>query len=515
MGQRTVLCILDGWGYSEVKESNAVTLAPSPIWHNIIQNYPTANITTHGPEVGLSEGQMGNSEVGHMNLGAGRTVYQILPRINNLCKNKEFVTNEVLLKQINLALKHDSYIHLIGLVSDGGVHSHINHLIHLCDIIHQFKAKAWIHIITDGRDCNPQSANTYIEKLESVIADKPTIKIATVSGRYYSMDRDKRWERVQLAYNAIVNADSADVFEDPKQAVLKSYDNNINDEFILPTVASIYNGIQSNDVSIAFNFRTDRIQQILFAMLLKNFEEVFGDNTGLVRNLEQKLISNASMIEYTKLLTGIVTPMLDEEAISNTLGEVLAKAGKKQLRLAETEKFPHVTSFFNGKSDIVFEGEERILVPSPKVATYDLQPEMSAPEIKEKLITAMKDNKHDCIIVNFANGDMVGHTGDLEAAKKAVATLDQYLEEIKNTALENNYCLLVTADHGNCEQMWDKEANKPHTRHTTNLVKLSIIDPSNNIKSISNGKLGDIAPTMLHIMGLDIPSEMSGKVLTK
>jgi 2,3-bisphosphoglycerate-independent phosphoglycerate mutase len=504
---KVLLIIMDGWGLGKVKSSDAIQNANVPFVSSLYNRYPNTTLVTCGESVGLPDGQMGNSEVGHLNLGAGRIVYQELQRINVAIREGEFQKNATLLQAISHAKHNNKNLHLLGLVSDGGVHSHINHLKAICDVCKKEGLQnVFIHAFTDGRDTDPKSGLGFISELQSHL-DQTTGKIATVSGRYYAMDRDKRWERVKYAYDALVKG-IGERSTDGIAAVKQAYANNVSDEFILPTVivdetqqplATIQNG----DVVLCFNFRTDRCREITQVLSQSDFPD---------HDMHKLDINYTTITEYDKTYKNVHV-IFDTDNLNNTLGEVLAAHGKTQIRIAETEKYPHVSFFFSGGREVPFEGEKRIMIPSPKVATYDLQPEMSAVELTDALMPEIESASSDFICLNYANADMVGHTGIWSAAIKAVETVDQCVERVVTAALKKGYTIFLTADHGNADYLINEDGT-PNTAHTLNLVPLFVIDNSRNCK-LMPGKLGDIAPSILHIMGLPIPSEMTGNVLTQ
>ena len=504
MSKKVMLVIMDGWGLGLVPASDAIQQAKAPFVTSLYKNYPNSTLVTCGEAVGLPDGQMGNSEVGHLNLGAGRIVYQELQRINVAIKTGELASNATLLAAIDYAKQNNKPLHLLGLVSDGGVHSHTSHLKAICDICKTKGLSAvYIHAFTDGRDTDPKSGLGYIEDLENHLKNSAG-KIASISGRYYAMDRDKRWERVQLAYDTLVKAEGPTA--SAAMDVLKSnYANNITDEFIKPTVLT-ENGaaiatIKDGDAVLCFNFRTDRCREITEVLSQKDFPD-FG-----MKKLD---LHYTTITKYDETFKK-VNIIFENDNLQNTLGEVLAKHHKKQIRIAETEKYPHVTFFFSGGRELPFEGETRIMAPSPKVATYDLQPEMSAAELTEKLLPEIKAGNPDFVCLNFANADMVGHTGVFTAVMKAVETVDSCVEKIVTAGLENGYTIFLTADHGNADYMINEDGS-PNTAHSLNLVPFFIIDKQWK-GSIKPGKLGDLAPTILKVMGLEIPIEMTGNVL--
>ncbi len=504
MSKKVMLVIMDGWGLGLVPASDAIQQAKVPFVTSLYKHYPNATLVTCGEAVGLPDGQMGNSEVGHLNLGAGRIVYQELQRINVAIKTGELANNPTLLASIEYAKQNNKPLHLLGLVSDGGVHSHTSHLKAICDVCKTKGLSAvYIHAFTDGRDTDPKSGLCYIEDLEHHLKNSAG-KIASISGRYYAMDRDKRWERVQLAYDTLVKAEGPTASS--AMDVLKTnYAGNITDEFIKPTVLT-ENGIaiatiKDGDAVLCFNFRTDRCREITEVLSQKDFPE-FG-----MKKLD---LHYTTITKYDETFKK-VNIIFENDNLQNTLGEVLAKHHKKQIRIAETEKYPHVTFFFSGGRELPFEGETRIMAPSPKVATYDLQPEMSATELTEKLLPEIKAGNPDFVCLNFANADMVGHTGVFTAVMKAVETVDACVEKIVTAGLENGYTIFLTADHGNADYMINEDGS-PNTAHSLNLVPFFIIDKDWK-GSIKPGKLGDLAPTILKVMGLEIPNEMTGNVL--
>ena len=495
---------MDGWGLGKISSSDAIQNANVPFVSSLYSKYPNSTLVTCGEAVGLPDGQMGNSEVGHLNLGAGRIVYQELQRINVAIKTGELAKNVALLNSIEYAKTNNKTLHLFGLVSDGGVHAHINHLFALLSICKQQGLhNVLIHAFTDGRDCDPKSGASFIKQLKDFTIENGIGKIATVCGRYYAMDRDKRWERVHLAYNAMVNGvgDATDNFE---ESILANYANNITDEFLKPLVNKDLakdSFIKDGDAALCFNFRTDRCREISQVLTQQDFEE-FG--------MKKLQLNYTTITEYDATFANVQV-MFENDNLNNTLGEVIAANGKTQIRMAETEKYPHVTFFFSGGREKEFEGEKRLIVPSPKVATYDLQPEMSAYKIVDELLPIIENETPDFICLNFANADMVGHTGVFEAVKKAVETVDTCVEKLVTKALEKDYTILLTADHGNADFMINEDGS-PNTQHSLNLVPLFLIS-NNNTYQLNAGKLGDIAPTILNIMGLNIPKEMTGNIL--
>lgn len=505
MSKKVILVIMDGWGLGQVPNADAIQHAKVPFVSSLFQQYPHSTLVTCGEAVGLPDGQMGNSEVGHLNLGAGRIVYQELQRINVAIRTGEFTQNKTLIGAIEYAKQNNKPLHLLGLVSDGGVHSHTSHLNAICDLCQAHGlTQVYIHAFTDGRDTDPKSGYDFVQKVESHLA-KSVGKIASVSGRYYAMDRDKRWERIQLAYNGLVKGEGPTA-NSALEAIQSNYAKDITDEFIKPTIIT-ENGkpiatIQEGDAVICFNFRTDRCREITQVLSQQDFPE-FG--------MKKLSLHYTTLTRYDETFKGVEV-VFENDNLVNTLGDVLAQNHKKQIRIAETEKYPHVTFFFNGGREVPFEGETRIMAASPKVATYDLQPEMSAEELTNKLLPEIQKGEADFICLNYANADMVGHTGIFSAVVKAVETVDTCVQKIVTAGLENGYTLLVTADHGNADFMINADGS-PNTAHTLNLVPLFLIDKYGQ-GSIQSGKLGDVAPTILSIMGLPIPSEMTGNVLT-
>lgn len=504
MAKKTMLVIMDGWGLGKVKSADAIQNAKVPFVSSLYAKYPNTTLITCGEAVGLPEGQMGNSEVGHLNLGAGRIVYQELQRINVAVRDGSFAKNITLLTTIRNAKNSNRTLHLLGLVSDGGVHSHINHLKAILDVCKaEGIANVAVHVFTDGRDTDPKSGLGFVRELEDHM-QKTTGKIATVSGRYFAMDRDKRWERVKLAYDAMVNG-TGEHATDALSAISNSYNHNITDEFIKPTVISKAGEtpvtIKDGDYAICFNFRTDRPREITQVLTQSDFPE-FG--------MKKLALHYTTMTEYDQTYKNIEV-IFETDNLTNTLGEVLEQNGKKQIRIAETEKYPHVTFFFNGGREIPFNGEERILVPSPKVATYDLKPEMSAIEVTDAIVPQIENESADFICLNYANADMVGHTGIFAAAIKAVETVDACVKRIVTAALDHGYTVFLTADHGNADYLINEDGS-PNTAHTLNPVPLFVIDKEWK-GTVKSGKLGDIAPTILTMMGLPIPREMTGNIL--
>ena len=499
-----MLMILDGWGFAPNPEVSAVDLAKTPNIDALFKKYSHASLMTDGENVGLPNGQMGNSEVGHMNLGAGRIVYQDLVKISKAIEDKSIETNTVLADAFTYAQTEGKNIHFLGLLSDGGVHSHLDHLKGLLDMTTKYNCPGvFVHGFTDGRDVDPKSGVSYIEKLSQKLKSTNS-KLASITGRYFAMDRDKRWERVKKAYDALVNG-KGNPSRSLIDSVQTSYNLGITDEFIEPIVAIDKNGqplgkITQGDVVIFFNFRTDRGRQLTEALSQFAFPD---------QDMKPLDLHYVTLTNYDKTFKN-VNVIFEKEDLKNTLGETLSKAGKSQIRIAETEKYPHVTFFFNGGREEPFEGEERIMCPSPNVATYDLQPEMSAFYVRDAILPKIKEKRPDFICLNFANPDMVGHTGNLKAAIKACETVDQCAGDIIDVALENQYKIIVISDHGNCETMINADGS-PNTAHTTNPVPLILVD--REINPICNGVLGDIAPTILKLMSIEIPNAMTGNSL--
>lgn len=504
MNKKVILMILDGWGKSPDPKVSAIDNANTPFIDSLYHKYPNAQLRTDGLNVGLPEGQMGNSEVGHMNLGAGRIVYQDLVKINLAVENKTINNEKTLVDAFQYAKDKNVNVHFLGLLSDGGVHSHTSHLRGLIDAATSFGLqKLFIHAFTDGRDVDPKSGITYIEDLQNYIYDTPA-KLASVVGRYYAMDRDKRWERVKKAYDLVIKG-IGEKTNDAALSVLESYKKDITDEFIEPIAVVDETGnplatIQNNDVVIFFNFRTDRGRELTEVLSQKDFPEF---------DMKKLDLYYVTMTNYDDTFQNVHV-IYDKDNLNETLGEVLEKAGKKQIRIAETEKYPHVTFFFSGGREVPFEGETRILRNSPKVATYDLQPEMSAYELKDALVPELKKGEVDFVCLNFANGDMVGHTGIMEAAIKACEAVDICVKEVVETALDNNYTTIIIADHGNCETMINPDGS-PNTAHTTNPVPMILVDKEH--LPVRDGVLGDISPTILELMGIKKPEVMTGRSL--
>ena len=504
MNKKVILMILDGWGITQDPKVSAIYNANTPYINALYDKYPHAELRTDGEHVGLPKGQMGNSEVGHMNLGAGRIVYQNLARINKAVEEKTLGQEKVLLDTFAYAKENNKNVHLLGLVSNGGIHAHINHLKGILDVAKENNVdNVFLHAFTDGRDCDPKSGAYFINDIEEYMAET-TGELATVTGRYYAMDRDNRWERVGEAYHGVVNGTGTKT-TDAIATIKKNYEEGLTDEFHKPIIVTNEDGspkttIKEGDAVIFFNYRTDRGRELTNALSQTDFPEF---------DMKKLDLYYTTMTLYDESFSNI-NVIYNNDNIKNTLGEVLANAGKKQIRIAETEKYPHVTFFFSGGQEAPFEGESRILRNSPKVATYDLKPEMSAYELKDALCEDLEKGEADFVCLNFANGDMVGHTGIMEAAIKACEAVDDCAKAVIETGLKNGYTTLLIADHGNCETMMNPDGS-PHTAHTTNPVPFILID--NEIKSIKSGILGDVAPTILELIGVEQPKEMTQKSL--
>ena len=503
--KRAMLVIMDGWGLGRVPSADAIRQANAPFVSSLYGSYPNTTLVTCGEDVGLPDGQMGNSEVGHLNLGAGRIVYQELQRIHVAIRSGEFARSEAVKSAIEYARTQDKALHLIGLVSDGGVHSHTEHLKAITSICREAGLdKVFIHAFTDGRDTDPKSGLNYLEGLQDHL-DRSCGRIASITGRYYAMDRDKRWERVKLAYDAMVHGIGTPV-SDPISAVRASYEAGVTDEFIKPLIVTDADGlpvarIADGDAVICFNFRTDRCREITEVLTQRDMPE-FG--------MRALTLDYTTMTEYDKTYRNVKV-IFRNDNLTMTLGEVIARAGLQQIRIAETEKYPHVTFFFSGGREAPFEGERRIMAPSPKVATYDLQPEMSAQELTDAIVPEIEARSAHFICLNYANADMVGHTGDFQAAIKAVETVDRCVQRVVEAGLKAGYTIFLTADHGNADFMINEDGS-PNTAHTLNPVPLFVIDRDWK-GGLTPGKLGDIAPSILHMMGLPVPEEMTGRIL--
>lgn len=507
MNKRTLLVIMDGWGEGNDTKSNVINNAKVPFTQGLYNNpqWAVSKLKTSGEDVGLPTGQMGNSEVGHLNIGAGRIVYQDLVRINKAIKDNSISQNKELLNAYKYAKKNNKQVHFIGLVSDGGVHSLSKHLMKLCEVAKENEINdVFVHALMDGRDTDPKSGKGYMSELVEHLDKHTTAKVASVSGRYYGMDRDKRWERIKLAYDMLVKG-IGNAEKDPVKAIEKSYSNGVTDEFIKPVVIVDDNNkplttIKQGDVVICFNFRTDRLREITTVLTQQDMPDF---------DMKTMPLHYVTMTRYDESFKNVHI-LFDKVDIKNTMGEVLSKESKKQLRIAETEKYAHVTFFFSGGVEKEYEGEERILIPSPKVATYDLQPSMSAVEVKDAVVEQLKKQKFDFICLNFANADMVGHTGVYPAIQEAVETVDTCVKEVAETAIENDYSILITADHGNADYAVNDDGS-PNTAHSTNPVPCFLYNK--DVKQVKDGRLADIAPTLLSIMGIDVPEEMTGSTL--
>ncbi len=504
MDKKVLLMILDGWGVGKRDKSNVIYTQGEPHIDALKAKYPNSTLSASGEDVGLPDGQMGNSEVGHLNIGAGRVVYQDLVKINKACREKRLLENTEIKAAYDYAKNSGKALHFMGLMSDGGVHSAMEHLFAFLDLAKEYGlTKVYVHAFMDGRDTDPKSGKGYIEKLESYLA-KTTGSLATIIGRYYAMDRDKRWERVKLAYDLLVRG-KGEAFTNGSEAMQMRYDNNITDEFITPLVAVGKDGkpivtLSEGDAVIFFNFRNDRARELTQVLTQADMPEY---------DMKTIPLYYCNLTPYDAKFKGMHI-LYDKENVHNTLGEVVAKAGKKQLRIAETEKYAHVTFLFSGGREALFENESRILINSPKVATYDLQPEMSAPEITKALISDINKNIHDLIILNFANGDMVGHTGVYDAIRKAVDTVDKCAGEVVDAAIKMGYSIIITADHGNADFAVNSDGS-PNTAHSLNPVPFIVVDK--DVKKVENGILADIAPTILKLMGVPAPKDMTGRPL--
>lgn len=504
MNKKAFLMILDGWGIGDHGKDDVIFNTPTPYWDSLLANYPNSQLQASGENVGLPDGQMGNSEVGHLNIGAGRVVYQDLVKINRACADNSILKNPEIISAFTYAKENGKNIHFMGLTSDGGVHSSLEHLFKLCDIAKEYQTEnTFIHCFMDGRDTDPKSGKGFIEQLYAH-CDKSAGKIASIIGRYYAMDRDKRWERVKEAYDLLVNGvgKKADCMV---QAMQESYDEGVTDEFIKPIVNANFDGtIKEGDVVIFFNYRNDRAKELTIVLTQQDMPEV-GMHT--IPDLQYYC-----MTPYDASFKGVHI-LFDKENVVNTLGEFIASKGLKQLHIAETEKYAHVTFFFNGGREAPYEGEDRILVPSPKVATYDLKPEMSVYEVKEKLVAAINENKYDFIVVNYANGDMVGHTGVYEAIEKAVVAVDACVKDAIEAAKANGYEAIIIADHGNADHALNEDGT-PNTAHSLNPVPFVYVTDNKDAK-VENGILADVAPSICHILGITPPKEMTGRCLIK
>ena len=504
MSKKALLMILDGWGLGDQKKDDVIFNTPTPYWDYLMNTYPHSQLQASGENVGLPDGQMGHSEVGHLNIGAGRVVYQDLVKINRACADNSILKNPEIISAFSYAKENGKNVHFMGLTSNGGVHSSLVHLFKLCDIAKEYNIdNTFIHCFMDGRDTDPKSGKGFIEEL-SAHCEKTAGKIASIIGRYYAMDRDKRWERVKEAYDLLVNGEGKKA-TDMVQAMQESYDEGVTDEFIKPIVnANVDGTIKEGDVVIFFNYRNDRAKELTVVLTQQDMPEA-GMHT--IPGLQYYC-----MTPYDASFKGVHI-LFDKENVANTLGEYLSAKGMSQLHIAETEKYAHVTFFFNGGRETPFDKEDRILVPSPKVATYDLKPEMSAYEVKDKLVAAINENKYDFIVVNFANGDMVGHTGIYEAIEKAVVAVDTCVKDVIEAAKAQDYEAIIIADHGNADHALNEDGT-PNTAHSLNPVPCVYVT-ENKAAKVENGRLADVAPTILKIMGLEVPAEMDGSVLIK
>ena len=504
MSKKALLMILDGWGLGDQKKDDVIFNTPTPYWDYLMNTYPHSQLQASGENVGLPDGQMGNSEVGHLNIGAGRVVYQDLVKINRACADNSILKNPEIVAAFSYAKENGKNVHFMGLTSNGGLHSSLVHLFKLCDIAKEYNIdNTFIHCFMDGRDTDPKSGKGFIEEL-SAHCEKSAGKIASIIGRYYAMDRDKRWERVKEAYDLLVKGEGKKA-ADMVQAMQESYDEGVTDEFIKPIVNANFDGtIKEGDVVIFFNYRNDRAKELTVVLTQQDMPEV-GMRT--IPGLQYYC-----MTPYDASFKGVHI-LFDKENVSNTLGEYLAAKGLNQLHIAETEKYAHVTFFFNGGRETPYDNEDRILVPSPKVATYDLKPEMSAYEVKDKLVAAINENKYDFIVVNFANGDMVGHTGIYEAIEKAVVAVDACVKDVIEAAKAQDYEAIIIADHGNADHALNEDGT-PNTAHSLNPVPCVYVT-ENKAAKVEDGRLADVAPTILKIMGLEAPAEMNGNVLIK
>ena len=504
MSKKALLMILDGWGIGDQRKDDVIFNTPTPYWDSLLATYPHSQLQASGENVGLPDGQMGNSEVGHLNIGAGRIVYQDLVKINRACADNSILKNPGIVSAFTYAKEKGKNVHFMGLTSNGGVHSSFDHLFKLCDIAKEYGVdNTFVHCFMDGRDTDPKSGKGFIEQL-TAHCEKSAGKIASIVGRFYAMDRDKRWERVKVAYDLLVNGEGK-VATDMVQAMQESYDEGVTDEFIKPIVNGNFDGtIKEGDVVIFFNYRNDRAKELTVVLTQQDMPE---QGMHIIPGLQYYC-----MTPYDASFKGVHV-LFDKENVQNTLGEYLAAQGKTQLHIAETEKYAHVTFFFNGGRETPYDAEERILVPSPKVATYDLKPEMSAYEVKDKLVAAINENKYDFIVVNFANGDMVGHTGIYEAIEKAVVAVDACVKDVIEAAKAQDYEAIIIADHGNADHALNEDGT-PNTAHSLNPVPCVYVT-ENKAAKVENGRLADVAPTILKIMGLEVPAEMDGSVLIK
>ena len=504
MKKNALLMILDGWGLGNQSKADLIFNTPTPNWDSLIEKYPNSQLLASGEDVGLPEGQMGNSEVGHLNIGAGRVVYQDLVKINMACRDNSIMQNPEIIRAFSYASQNNKNIHFLGLVSDGGVHSSLDHLLKLIDIADAYKANAYVHAFMDGRDTDPKSGKKFIESLANY-AHNTTTKIASIIGRYYAMDRDKRWERVRAAYDLMVHGIGTHA-TNAAEAMQASYDAGVTDEFVKAIVlideqAKPLTTIQAGDVVVFFNYRNDRAKELTIVLTQQDMPEA---------GMHTIPLEYYCMTPYDSSFKGLHV-LFDKDNVQNTLGEYIASLGMTQLRIAETEKFAHVTFFFSGGRESEFDGEDRILVPSPKVATYDLQPEMSAPEVADKLVAALNTRHYNFIVLNFANGDMVGHTGIPQAITKAIETVDRCVGQVVDAAIANEYEVILIADHGNADYA-SNEDGSPNTAHSLNPVPFVYVTDQKNV-SVANGILADVAPSICTVMGIGVPAQMTGKSL--
>jgi 2,3-bisphosphoglycerate-independent phosphoglycerate mutase len=500
-----VLCILDGWGERQKADDNAIEIARAPNWHRLKARWPHAQLQASEHYVGLPDGQMGNSEVGHTNIGAGRVVLQDLPRIDGAIAEGKLASMPALCDFIGKLKASRGTAHLMGLMSPGGVHSHQRQIAALARILAEAGVPVAVHAFLDGRDTPPKAAALYMKQFQEDVGGLQDVRIATLCGRYYAMDRDKRWDRVERAYRVIVSG-AGERADNPLQAVEAAYARGETDEFVAPAAIAGYAGMRDNDGLLIANFRADRIREIAAALLDPEF-------SGFAREKRIAFCGTLGLVEYSTELNQFLATLFPPENLNDSFGEVVSRAGLTQLRIAETEKYAHVTFFFNGGRETVFPGEERILVPSPKVATYDQQPEMSAPEVTDKVVEAIRSGRFDAIVMNYANADMVGHTGRIDAATKAIEAVDACLGRLSEAVEQAGGTLVITADHGNAEMMRDPETGEPHTAHTLNPVPFVVVNPPEEIGHLENGRLSDIAPTLLDILGLTKPAAMTGHSL--
>ena len=503
----TVLCILDGWGERAEKTDNAIALANTPTWDRLHRDCPTTRLDASADKVGLPAGQMGNSEVGHMNLGAGRVVMQNLPRIDKAVAENALGDTDAMKDMVAKLKETGGACHMMGLLSPGGVHSSQDHMVSLAKTLSAQGIAVHVHAFLDGRDTPPSSAKEFMTRFEADIAGFENVQVSTVAGRFYAMDRDERWDRVSKAYDMMTQG-VGETADSAIAAIDQSYAKDETDEFVLPTAVDGYDGMKDGDALLMANFRADRAREILAALADPAFD-------GFERSKVVKFAVQTGMVEYSSQHNGFMTALFPAVKLQNILGQVVSEAGLKQLRIAETEKYAHVTFFLNGGEEQVFEGEDRILIPSPKVATYDLQPEMSAPELTDNLVEAIESEKYDLIVVNYANGDMVGHTGVMDAAIKAAETVDGCLIRLEKAIENSGGTMLVTADHGNAEMMKDEKTGQPHTAHTLYPVPVILVNAPDEINELNEGSLADVAPTLLQLMGLAQPAEMTGNSLIK